>query len=188
MIKLSTIKPNPDNPRVIKDGNFRKLQKSIQDFPQMMSLRPMVIDDNCVILGCNMRYRALQDSGVKEVPDEWIKRARDLTEDQKREFIIKDNVGFGEWDWDALGNGWDDLALADWGLEVPTFDDLSVDDEEDQTINASSETVKNTHRVRLCDYDIILTDDEYDMIKRSLDEYVNNNGITAGYFYHILNR
>ncbi len=131
MIKLSTIKPNPDNPRVIKDGNFRKLQKSIQDFPQMMSLRPMVIDDNCVILGGNMRYRALQDSGVKEVPDDWIKRARDLTEEQKREFIIKDNVGFGEWDWDALANEWDDLSLADWGLDLPEINEVEPEAQED---------------------------------------------------------
>lgn len=188
MIKLNTIKPNPDNPRVIKDGNFKKLQKSIQEFPQMMALRPIVIDDDGVILGGNIRYRALQDSGVKEVPDDWIKRASDLTEEQKREFVIKDNVGFGEWDWDVLGNEWDDLALADWGLDVPAFNDLSDNKSEDQSINALHESIKNTHKVRLCDYDIILTDDEYDMIKKSLDEYVNNNGITAGYFFYILNQ
>lgn len=132
MIKLNSIKPNFNNPRVIKDGNFRKLQKSIQEFPQMMALRPIVIDDDSVILAGNMRYRALQDSGVKEVPDDWIKRASDLTEEQKREFIIKDNVGFGEWDWDALGNEWDDLALVDWGLDVP--EQLEKDEEKEQEI------------------------------------------------------
>ena len=107
-MKLSTIRPNPKNPRVLRDDKFQKLKKSIEDFPKMMELRPIVVDDEGVILGGNMRFRALQDIYGKngEIPDAWVKRAADLTEDEKRQFIIKDNAAFGEWDWDMLANEW----------------------------------------------------------------------------------
>lgn len=121
-MKLSAIKKNLNNPRILKDDKFEKLKKSIQDFPQMMTLRPMVIDNDGVILGGNMRFEAIRALGYKEIPDEWVKRADDLTEEQKQEFVIKDNVGFGEWDWDAIANEWDSLPLSDWGLDVPTFE------------------------------------------------------------------
>lgn len=112
---IKKIKPNPDNPRVIKDEAYQKLVKSIQDFPQMLELRPIVIDEAGVILGGNMRYRACIDAGMKKVP---TVQADTLTEEQKREFIIKDNVGFGDWDWEALDN-WDEDELSDWGLNIP---------------------------------------------------------------------
>ncbi len=118
-MKLSDIKPNPNNPRLIKDDKFKKLCKSISEFPQMMELRPIVVDADGMILGGNMRYQAPKHNGVKDIPNEWVKRADDLTEDQKREFIVKDNAGFGEWDWDALANEWDQEDLAGWGLDVP---------------------------------------------------------------------
>lgn len=118
-MKLSEIKKNPDNPRLIKDDKFKKLVKSIEQFPKMMELRPIVIDADNVVLGGNMRLSALKELGYKEVPDEWIKRADDLTEEQKKEFIIKDNVGFGEWDWDVLANEWDEVELGEWGLDLP---------------------------------------------------------------------
>lgn len=127
-MKLTAIKKNPDNPRVLKDDKFKKLVKSIQDFPQMMELRPIVVDENGVILGGNMRYEALKSIGKKEIPDTWVKRADELTEEQKREFIIKDNVGFGEWDWDILANEWDADLLDDWGLEL-NFTDNDVKNE-----------------------------------------------------------
>ena len=126
-MKLSEIKPNPNNPRVLRDERFAKLKQSIQEFPKMMSLRPMVIDSNGIILGGNMRFRALQDLGFKEIPNDWVKRAEELTEDEKQRFIIADNVGFGEWDWDALGNDWGAEQLADWGLDVPGFN-LNADE------------------------------------------------------------
>ena len=118
-MKLSDIKANPDNPRVIKDEAFNKLVQSIKDFPKMMALRPMVVDDNLTVLGGNMRLRALQHLGYKDIPDEWVKRASDLTEEEQKQFIIKDNVSVGDWDWDTLANEWDVQDLKDWGLEMP---------------------------------------------------------------------
>ena len=131
-MKLSQIKPNPNNPRIIKDEKFNKLVKSIKDFPKMMELRPMVINADNIVLGGNMRLKALKELGYKEVPDEWVKRAEDLTEDEQRQFIIKDNVGFGEHDWEMLATEWDADELSDWGLDVvqyeqmeePNYDDL----------------------------------------------------------------
>lgn len=133
-IKLSAIKPNPDNPRIIRDDKFQKLKTSIEKFPKMMSLRPIIVDANMIVLGGNMRLRALQDLGYKEIPSEWVKKADELTEDEKQEFIIKDNVGFGEWQWDELANKWGAEKLNDWGLNVPEFAtqvDYSILDDED---------------------------------------------------------
>jgi site-specific DNA-methyltransferase (adenine-specific) len=113
---IGTIIPNPTNPRIIKDDKFKKLVKSIQEFPQMLELRPIVVDGNMVVLGGNMRLKACIAAGLKEVP---IIVADQLTDAQKGEFIIKDNVGFGEWDWDVLANEWDEQLLEDWGLELP---------------------------------------------------------------------
>ena len=113
--KLSKLISNEDNPRIIKDDKFKKLVKSIKEFPQMLELRPIVIDENNVILGGNMRYRACIEAGLKEVP---VKIAKGLSEKQKKEFIVKDNVGFGEWDWAILGNNWNTIDLNEWGLDV----------------------------------------------------------------------
>lgn len=118
-VAIGDIKPNPNNPRHIKDDKFKKLVASIRDFPQMLELRPIVVDADGMVLGGNMRLRACQAAGLKEVP---VIYADQLTEDQKREFIIKDNVGFGEWDWDVLANEWDEVVLDAWGLDVPGFD------------------------------------------------------------------
>jgi|688.fasta_scaffold165288_3 DNA modification methylase len=123
-VKISEIKPNPKNPRLIKDEKFKKLVKSIIEFPQMLELRPIVVDENNIILGGNMRFKALKEAGHTEVS---IVRANDLTSEQKDEFIVKDNVGFGEWDWDTLANEWDTDKLTDWGLDLPI--DLSVQEE-----------------------------------------------------------
>jgi ParB-like chromosome segregation protein Spo0J len=117
-MKLKDINPNPNNPRLVKDDRFRKLVASIEQFPEMMELRPMIVDENNVILGGNMRYKALKELKRKEIPDSWVKRADELTDDQKRQFIIKDNVGFGEHDWDILANEWDSELLNEWGLDV----------------------------------------------------------------------
>jgi len=114
-LKINQLKPNKTNPRIIKEPKFKKLIQSIKDFPQMLDLRPIVIDENYTILGGNMRYKACVEAGLKEVP---VKIAKDLTEKQKQEFIVKDNVGFGEWDWDMLGNEWDNVKLGEWGMDV----------------------------------------------------------------------
>jgi hypothetical protein len=129
-MKLTEIKSNPNNPRVIKDHKFEKLKKSISEFPKMMELRPMVINEDNIVLGGNMRLKALKELGYKEVPEEWVKRASDLTEEETRRFIIADNVGFGEHDWEMLANEWNTEELEDWGLEgfpfelEPDFEDL----------------------------------------------------------------
>jgi len=121
--KISAIKRNPNNPRILKDDKFAKLTQSIKDFPQMLDIRPIVVNDDMVVLGGNMRLKACKEAGLKEVP---VIKVSDLTEDQQREFIIKDNVGFGEWDWDLLANEWDTDLLDDWGLELGV--DLNADD------------------------------------------------------------
>jgi site-specific DNA-methyltransferase (adenine-specific) len=120
-VNINEVKTNPKNPRLIKDDKFRKLVKSIQEFPQMLELRPIVVDENNIVLGGNMRLKACKEAGLKEV---FIVKADNLTELQKDEFIVKDNVGFGEWDWDMLANEWDVEKIQDWGLDLPV--DLSV--------------------------------------------------------------
>ena len=120
---LSNIKPNPNNPRVIKDEKYKKLVNSVKDFPKMMAARPIVCvtdtDKKLYPLGGNMRLRALKDLGYKEIPDNWVKIVDDYTEDERKEFVIKDNVAFGEWDFDALANDWELHELENWGIDVP---------------------------------------------------------------------
>jgi hypothetical protein len=131
IVKIEKVLPNPSNPRIIKDDKFKKLVKSIQEFPQMLNLRPIVVDGNMIVLGGNMRLKACAAAGLKEVP---VLIADNLTEEQKAEFIIKDNVGFGEWDWELLANQWDADSLVEWGLDVwqpATEPDYSILDEED---------------------------------------------------------
>ena len=127
-VKINSIKTNPKNPRLIKDDKFKKLVNSIKEFPQMLELRPIVVDENNIILGGNMRHKACIEAGLKEV---FIVQAKDLTEQQKDEFIVKDNVGFGEWDWDILANEWDTDKLENWGLSLPVYfndsDELGTD-------------------------------------------------------------
>jgi len=128
VVPISQIKPNPKNPRIIKDDKFKKLCKSIKEFPEMLEKRPLVCftdtDGKYVVLGGNMRLKASKEVGLKELP---ILLADDWTEEQKNEFLIKDNVGFGEWNWDSLANEWDVEKLEDWGLDLPV--DLSVEEE-----------------------------------------------------------
>lgn len=135
IVDIKQVKSNPKNPRVIKDDKFKKLVKSIQEFPDMLNKRPLVCftdtDGKYVVLGGNMRLKACNELKLKEIPiilaDEW-------TEEQKNEFLIKDNVGFGEWDWDDLANEWDAEKLDEWGLDVwkaPVEVDYSILDDED---------------------------------------------------------
>ena len=132
LTKISAIKRNPNNPRILKDDKFAKLTQSIKDFPQMLDIGPIVVNDDMIVLGGNMRLKACKEAGLKEVP---VIKVNDLTEEQQREFIIKDNVGFGEWDWDLLANEWDTDLLEDWGLELdfnPVDDDnAGLTDEDD---------------------------------------------------------
>jgi hypothetical protein len=127
-VPINTVKANPNNPRIIKDDKFAKLVKSINEFPQMLNLRPIVVNDDMVVLGGNMRLKACKEAGLKEIP---IIKASELTEQQQKEFIVKDNVGYGEWDWNDLANNWDAQELQDWGLDIPGFDAIEVEAEED---------------------------------------------------------
>jgi ParB-like chromosome segregation protein Spo0J len=117
-IKISEIKLNPNNPRLIKDDKFKKLVQSIKDFPEMLNIRPIVVNQDMIILGGNMRYKACKEAGLKEIPI----IIADLTEEQQREFLIKDNTSGGEWDWEVLANEWDSEQLEEWGLDLPKFE------------------------------------------------------------------
>ena len=126
-VDIRQVRSNPDNPRFIKGDKFEKLVKSIREFPQMLELRPIVVNKDMVVLGGNMRLKACEEAGIEQVP---IIFADNLTEEQQKEFIIKDNSSFGEWDWDLLANEWDINVLNDWGIDVPNFD---VEDSIDET-------------------------------------------------------
>ena len=130
-VKIGLVKTNPKNPRIIKDDKFKKLVQSIKDFPQMLNIRPIVVNEEMIVLGGNMRLKACIEAGLKDVS---IIKANDLTPEQQNEFIIKDNVGFGEWNWDDLANEWDSELLTEWGLDVwqqaPEVDYSILDDED----------------------------------------------------------
>jgi hypothetical protein len=128
LIKLNKIKSNPNNPRIIKDVKFKKLVTSIKEFPEMLEKRPIVVDENLIVLGGNMRTKACKEAGLKEV---WVDIVDNWSEEQKKEFIIKDNSGFGEWDWDVLANEWDADKLNDWGLDLPPmFNELEAEEDD----------------------------------------------------------
>ena len=158
-MKLSELKTNPKNPRLIKDDKFRKLVKSIHDFPQMMELRPIIVDENNVIQGGNMRFKALKELGYKEIPDNWVKHGKDLTTEQWQEFVIKDNVGFGEWDFEQLANEWDSEKLEEWGLDVEILDG--------EKLIAKQEVLKDFARSHVL---ISYHPDNHDKIQKLLEE------------------
>jgi len=126
-VKITEVIANPNNPRLIKDEKFKKLVKSIQDFPDMLNVRPIVVNKDMVVLGGNMRLKAIKEAGHTEVAVEIV----DWNEQQQKEFIVKDNVGYGEWDWDDLANNWDAQELTEWGLDIPNFDATVIEAEED---------------------------------------------------------
>ena len=168
LVNINEVKPNPKNPRQIKDDKFRKLVKSIQEFPDMLNKRPLIVftdvDGKYCVLGGNMRLKALNELKYDTVPivlaDEW-------TEEQKAEFLIKDNVGFGEWDWDQLANEWDAEKLDDWGLDVPTYIDdidysiLDGEDLEDQ-LNAMTDGVKKAIQI---EFEAEHYEEAYELVK-----------------------
>jgi site-specific DNA-methyltransferase (adenine-specific) len=134
-MKITALKSNPNNPRIIKDDKFKKLVQSIKEFPEMIEKRPMVcvtdVDGKIYPLGGNMRLKALQKLEYKDIPDNWIVMADDWTEEKRKEFVIKDNIGYGEWDWDDIANNWDEVQLTDWGLDIPDFKVEVLETEED---------------------------------------------------------
>ena len=162
-MKLKDIKPNPNNPRVLRDDKFQKLKQSITEFPKMLSLRPMVIDENNVVLGGNMRLRALQELGFSDIDEAWVKRSSDLTEEEKKRFIIADNVAFGEWDWDTLANDWEVVDLEAWGLDIPQFNqDVNLDDFFEESNEQKEEKFKIT---------LEYTEDDYNEVNEALKKH-----------------
>jgi len=156
--KISDVKVNPNNPRLIKDDKFAKLVQSIKDLPQMLAIRPIVVNTDMVVLGGNMRLKACKEAGLKEVP---IIIADNLTEEQQREFLIKDNVSGGEWDW-ALLQEWDTQELEEWGLEIPNFEtqDYSDRNEEIDIDSLDSEMIIK----------LKYTEEEYQLVKQQLSK------------------
>lgn len=146
-VPISKVRANPNNPRIIKDDKFQKLVKSIQEFPQMLEIRPIVVNEDMIVLGGNMRLKACLEAGIKEVA---IIKATELTEEQQKEFIIKDNVGFGEWDWNDLANNWDSDKLEEWGLDIPGFETAEEKEQDDL-----SDKIKSEFRI-----EIILKDEK----------------------------
>jgi hypothetical protein len=132
--KINEVKLNPNNPRLIKDDKFKKLVQSIKDFPEMLSIRPIVVNKDMIILGGNMRFRACKEAGITEIPV----IVTDLSEDKQREFLIKDNISGGEWDWDLLANEWDNEELVEWGLDVWT-QQMDVNEMNESDINIQEE-------------------------------------------------
>jgi len=140
--KISEVKLNPNNPRLIKDDKFKKLVQSIKDFPEMLSIRPIVVNKDMIILGGNMRFRACKEAGIKEIPV----IVTDLPEDKQREFLIKDNTSGGEWDWDMLANEWDTDELEAWGLDLPVFD---IKDEGTTEFEDLSDKIQSQFRIEV---------------------------------------
>jgi ParB-like chromosome segregation protein Spo0J len=164
-VKISEVKSNPNNPRIIKDDKFKKLVASIQELPQMLQLRPIVVNEDMVVLGGNMRLKACKEAGLKEVQ---IIKATDLSEEQQRAFIIKDNVGFGEWDWDALANEWDAELLTEWGLDVwkaPAEVDYSILDEADDLDDLISDMANGVKKAIQIEFEAEHYEEAYELVK-----------------------
>tara|TARA_B100000497_G_C7666043_1_gene401593 strand:- start:1295 stop:1825 length:531 start_codon:yes stop_codon:yes gene_type:complete len=166
-VSISSIKENDANPRFINKHKFQKLVNSVKEFPEMLSLRPIVVDKDNIILGGNMRYKACKEIGLKEV---YIIQAGDLDEKKAQEFIIKDNVGFGEWDWDVLANDWDVKELEEWGLEGFPFEE----EEKEKELNDISDTIESSYRI------------EVEIENEEEQEKLYNELIEKGYICRIL--
>jgi len=165
LIKIGKVKNNPNNPRLIKDDKFKKLVKSIQEFPKMLEIRPIVVNDDMIVLGGNMRLKACKEAGLKEVP---IIKASDLTEDEQRQFIIKDNVSGGEWDWDILANEWDNELLEDWGLDVwqtPVELDYSLLDDEGEVDSMLDDMAGGVKKAIQIEFEPEHYDEAYELVK-----------------------
>ena len=156
VVKISDIKSNPNNPRIIKDDKFKKLVESIKGFPEMANVRPIVVNTDMIVLGGNMRLKAMKEGGWKEAPIQIV----DWDEQKQKEFIVKDNVGFGEWDWDDLANNWDVEELTDWGLNIPNFD---IEGFSDKNKELSLDDVNDSMTIILK-----YTEDEYHIVKDAL--------------------
>jgi ParB-like chromosome segregation protein Spo0J len=144
-VSIKDIKPNPNNPRLVKDDKFKKLVESVKGFPDMLNVRPIVVNKDMIVLGGNMRLKAMKEAGYKEANIEIV----DWTEEQQREFIIKDNIGYGEWDWNVIANEWDTDKLEEWGMNIPSFDSTEEIEDELQI----DEEIKTDNQCPKCGYE-----------------------------------
>lgn len=160
-VDIKQVRSNPDNPRFIKGNKFDKLVKSIKEFPQMLDLRPIVVNQDMIVLGGNMRLKACEEAGLKEVP---IIFADNLTPEQEKEFIIKDNSSFGEWDWDLLANEWNTDQLIDWGMDLPK--EWALDPEE----LGEDFSLADGDREPFQQMTFKLADEQAEQIKNALDD------------------
>lgn len=172
-IKLSSLQKNKKNPRYITADKLEKLKASIESFEQMLEARPIVTDEDGVILGGNMRFEALKALGYKEIPAAWVKTLTGLTDEQKREFLIKDNVGFGAWDWDTLANEWESELLTDWALNVP-----EIFEQEQPADSAENNEAEQKYKIVL-EY----SETEYNEIINALKSY---SGSKESIFFELL--
>ena len=173
LLKTSLINPNPNNPRIIKDYKYKALVKSIIDFPEMLNLRPIIVNKDMVVIGGNMRLRACKEAGLKEVP---VIIADQLTEKEQREFAIKDNQGSGEWDWEMIANDWDITELEDWDFKIPNMnieDEIKVSDSmENKDLGVMLDNYNNaTIKQIVLYYDL----EEFEYILRKLDDIGKQN-------------
>ena len=163
--KISDIKLNPNNPRLIKDDKFAKLVKSIKEFPEMLNIRPIVVNKDMIILGGNMRFKACKEAGLKEIP---VIIADNLTEEQEREFLIKDNTSGGEWDFEMLANEWDVEDLTDWGLDVPNFGNNEQFEQETDYSDKNKELDLNDFENQKYTIKLEFTEEDYNLVKEKL--------------------
>jgi len=165
-VSISSIKENDANPRFINKHKFQKLVNSVKEFPEMLSLRPIVVDKDNIILGGNMRYKACKEIGLKEV---YIIQAADLDDKQAQEFIIKDNVGFGEWDWDILANTFDNVELKEWGLDVWQPEE-EVSNNTDYSLNTAEEKLNRFLDAKIKNITIPFENEEFDDVVNRLEK------------------
>jgi len=175
LVPITDVNLSPSNPRVIKNNKFLKLVKSIKEFPEMLKVRPIVVDDDMVVLGGNMRLRACIEAGLKKVH---IIKASDFSEDQKREFVIKDNSSFGEWDWDLLANEWEINDLSEWGLDIPaSYFDEDVEPEFDmQQLDKDLDIYINNKIKQIVMY---LDNDQYEYALNKFEEIMQERGLES---------
>ena len=181
VIKLNKVKPNPDNPRFIRDTEYEKLVKSITESSWMLFLRPIIVNDDMTVLGGNMRLRACKEAGLKEAP---VVKASELTAKQQREFIIKDNVSFGEWNYDTLANEWHEDETDDWGLTLPI--DFNQDEFENDIQGDESGNTKTLDSVKFKKYMIYITKEEEDLFQKAIDKHLLEYGVLTGLINNIL--